>query len=339
MASNYAAWLVAEKSRPFEVKPSRMGIPGENQILIKNHALAVNPIDGKLQALAYYKVRYPNILGQDVAGEVVEVGPSVTRFKKGDRVMGNPAGFATKKDEDKGFQAYTVLEVNLTSEIPDDMSFERAVVVPLCLSTASDGLFSHNMLNLELPSEPPHPPTGKVLLVWGGASSVGCNAIQLATAAGYEVVTTSSPKNFAFVKRLGASHVVDYKSPTVVSDLLDITKGKLVAGVFDAIGGEEAWLPALEFIQRSAGNKILATTINGCPEVEGVAVRKVLAPSIRDNNIGKAIYEDFLPKALVAGSFVPAPEPKVVGNGLESVQRAVDIQSKGCSAQKIVVLL
>lgn len=65
----------------------------------------------------------------------------------------------------------------------------------------------------------------------------------------------------------------------------------------------------------------------------------MLATSCASNFVGKAVWEDFLPLALESGSFVPAPEPLVVGTGLETLQKAVDVQREGMSAQKVVVLL
>jgi hypothetical protein len=65
----------------------------------------------------------------------------------------------------------------------------------------------------------------------------------------------------------------------------------------------------------------------------------VFGLTVKDDETGKAIYEDFLPKALEAGSYKPAPEPLVVGQGLESIQAAVDLHRAGVSAQKIVVKL
>ena len=339
MASNIAAWIPAAK-QPFEVKPASLGEPGEGEILIKNHAIAINPIDGKLQRFAVYPLTYPTILGQDVAGEVTAIGPNVTRFKKGDRVIGNAAGFATKQDTAKGFQAYTILEVNQTSAIPDALSFEKGVVLPLGVSTAASGLFNPDNLNLNLPTEPAPSPTGEALLVWGGASSVGSCAIQLAVAAGYEVITTASPKNFEAVKRLGASQVFDYKSASIVSDLVGAFKGKHLVGAFDAVGGAGAVLAAQVLHEAAATQKFVATTVPGFPEPpEGVATKQVQALSIRENHVGKAVWEDFLPKALQAGSFVPAPEPLVAGHGLEKIQNAVDLQMQGTSAKKVIVTL
>jgi NADPH:quinone reductase-like Zn-dependent oxidoreductase len=316
-----------------------MGTPLEGQILVKNHAIALNPIDNKIQSRAIYEMSYPTILGEDVAGEVVSVGPGVTLFKPGDRVCGTTAGFATKSLDSSAFQAYTVLDTQLTSRIPDGVPYESAVVIPLGFTTASAGLFNADQLGLQLPSRPARAPTGATLLVWGGASSVGCNAIQLASAAGYEVITTASAKNFDLVKKLGASHVFDYKSPTIVSDLEAAFGGKALAGVYDAVGGP-AMGPILDFIVRVQGNRFIATVVPGFPEPpEGVCIGRIQSLTIRTNGIGKAVWNDFLPQALAEGTFVPAPDPFVAGKGLESIQGAMDILNEGVSAQKVVVTL
>ncbi|OIW31197.1 zinc-binding oxidoreductase CipB [Coniochaeta ligniaria NRRL 30616] len=336
--TNTAAWLMAPKARPFEIKPAPLGTPGENQILIRNHAIAINPIDAKIQQGIPYPMDYPAILGQDVAGEVVALGPNVTRFKEGDRVTGAAAGFFTKRNEEKAFQTYTVLDTNLACRIPDSMSFERAAVIPLGLATAACALFSSNLLGLQLPTEPAQKPTGSVLLVWGGASSVGLNAIQLAVAAGYEVVTTCSPKNFEYVKQFGPTHVFDYNSSAVVSDLVDAVKGKATVGAFDAVGGHA---PSVEFVQKAEGVKFVATAVRGFAEPpEGMKIAQCMSLVIKDTPVGKAIWEDFLPKALEEGAFVPAPEPLIAGKGLEALQVAIDLKRDGVSAkEKVVVVL
>lgn len=339
MASNTAAWLTAAKAIPFEVKSAPLWEPAENEILVRNHAVAINPVDNSLQSLAFYPLNYPSILGQDVAGEVVAVGPNVTQFKKGDRVLGHAVGMATKRNQDNAFQAYTILRTNMVSEIPNSISFESAAVIPLGLSTAASGLFQDGFLNLQFPTEPPQKQTEKTLLIWGGASSVGSNAIQLAVAAGYEVITTASPKNFEYVKKLGASQVFDYNSSTVGDDLLNAFKGKTIAGALDCIGGPACQI-CVNVVHKSTGDKFVSTTKRGFADPpEGVTIKAIFGTTIKDNQVGKAVYRDFLPKALKAGTFVPAPEPLVAGKGLENVQAAVDLHKKGMSARKVVVSL
>jgi NADPH:quinone reductase-like Zn-dependent oxidoreductase len=340
MPTNTAAYLLAAKAHPFELKPTPNWTPEPNEILVQNRAIAINPIDSSLQRFAWLPMQYPTILGQDVAGEILAVGSSVTGFQKGDRILGHAMGMATKRPQDAGFQTHTILDERMASRIPDDLSFEKAVVVPLGLSTAACGLFQETpFLGLQLPTEPARKPTGKTVLVWGGASSVGSNGIQLAKAAGYEIIATASPKNFEYVKRLGASEVFDYKSPSVVDDLINAFENRILAGVLDCIGFEAAKL-SVEFVQKVSGKGAVASTKGGVDELpEGVTLTKIFGVTLRDNGIGKAVYADYLPQALAAGAFVPSPEPLVQGKGLEHVQAGVDRLMEGVSAAKVVVTL
>jgi NADPH:quinone reductase-like Zn-dependent oxidoreductase len=166
MSTNTAAYLTAAKAHPFELKPTPTWTPESNEILVQNRAIAINPVDGSLQRLAWLPIQYPTILGQDVAGEIIAVGSSVTALQKGDRVLGHTMGMATRRPQDAGFQSHTILDERMASRIPDDLSFEKAVVVPLGLSTAACGLFQEApFLGLQLPTEPARKPTGKTVLV------------------------------------------------------------------------------------------------------------------------------------------------------------------------------
>jgi NADPH:quinone reductase-like Zn-dependent oxidoreductase len=192
---------------------------------------------------------------------------------------------------------------------------------------------------MQFPTEPRQKPTGEAVLIWGGSSSVSNNGIMLAVAAGYEVITTASPTNFEYIKKLGAGQVLDYNEPTVIGDLVNAFKGKIVAGALDCIAGL-ASASCFEVLHKSAGFRFVATTIPGWPEPPpGVQIKHIHGVSLKDNEVSKAIYEDFLPKALQLGTFIPAPEPFIAGQGLESIQEAVYLQAKGISAKKVVVLL
>jgi NADPH:quinone reductase-like Zn-dependent oxidoreductase len=199
--------------------------PGPDEIIIKNRAVAVNPVDWVLQdqgtSMAFGWIKYPFVFGYDVAGEVVQVGNKIVRFKVGDRVLGQAQ--STDKTINSAaygaFQLYTVLLERNSSPIPDTTSFESASVMPLAFTTAAAGLFEKDQLGLQYPQLDPKS-TGKTVLVWGGSTSVGCNAIQLAVAAGYEVVSTSSPKNFDLLRSLGATEVFDYNDPCSVNKIV-----------------------------------------------------------------------------------------------------------------------
>ncbi|MGY9047711.1 MAG: alcohol dehydrogenase catalytic domain-containing protein, partial [Rhodobacterales bacterium] len=110
-----AAWQPAPGA-PLSVKAVDETTPGENEIAVRNAALAINPADWILQAQPVGDwMQYPMILGNDVAGEVVAIGPGVTRFAVGDRVLGQAVGCWTNTPAKGGFQTRTILDANLAS--------------------------------------------------------------------------------------------------------------------------------------------------------------------------------------------------------------------------------
>ena len=337
-----AAFLQSTNT-PFQILPSpKWDLTSPDELLVRVHAVAINPVDKALQYTPFVPVTYPAVLGQDVAGEVVAVGDNTTsRFKIGDRVIGHCMGIVTNRPQDGAFQEHVVLQGNLVSKIPDGMGYERAVVIPLGLSTAAAGFYQEGFMGLRLPGKVGD--GGEVVFIWGGSSSVGCNAIQLAVAAGYEVVTTASVKNAEYLRGLGAKKVLDRRSESVREDILAALEGKKLAGTLDCIGDEASWGVCLDVAGRHGdGSKLVVTTLPGFPDPapEGLTIKHMFATTIKDNEVSKAMYEDFLPKALEEGTFVPAPEPDVVGKGLESIQGAVDLYREGTpSAKKLVVLI
>ncbi|KAI0382682.1 GroES-like protein [Hypomontagnella monticulosa] len=338
-ATNNAAWIKEAKAHPFVVEPAPVWTPEADEVLVKNHAVAINPVDGSLQAAGWWPLNYPTMLGQDLAGVIVAVGPGVTSFKVGDRVVGHGVGMATKRNQDNAFQEYSILKTHMAAHLPANISFEKAAVLPLAMSTAACALYQDTHLKLQLPTVPRPKSTGETIIVWGGASSVGSNAIQLAVNSGYEVITTASPKNFDLVKKLGASQVFDYNSPSVETDLIDAMKGKKSAGSLDCIGGAPQGI-LQKVMTTVTGVKAVASTKRGWPEPpKDVVMYSIFGTTLKDNFVGKAIYNDFLPEALKAGTFVPAPEPIIVGHGVGKIQEAVDRIKKGVSASKLVVTL
>ncbi|KAF6809389.1 zinc-binding dehydrogenase family superfamily [Colletotrichum plurivorum] len=338
---NYAAWQPAPKAPSLEVKEAPYTPPAASEVLIRNYAVAVNPVEPALQALGpdlFPWVTYPQIFGNDIAGEVVEVGPGVEAFRPGDRVVAHALNLTNNKTSEGGFQLYVIVSDFMAAPIPDGISYEQASVLPLAVSTASCGLYQDDQLALELPTVPARPSTGKTVLIWGGASSVGCSAVQLAVASGYEVVTVASPKNFGLLKKLGAVEVFDYNATDVVDQIVAAFAGKDCAGGLAIVAGSLA--PVAEVLSRTKGAKFVSN-ISAQPAdlPEGVKSNVVFGGSLRDNKVGRGVYAEFLGKALAEGSFTPAPEPYVVGKGLKSLQKAFEVSKEGVSAKKVVVSL
>lgn len=87
MAPNQAAWIDGA-NKPLAVREANMPQPGPEEIVVRNSAVAINPVDWKMQdGYLLDQMGLPFILGTDVAGEVHEVGSAVTGFSKGDRVL------------------------------------------------------------------------------------------------------------------------------------------------------------------------------------------------------------------------------------------------------------
>jgi NADPH:quinone reductase-like Zn-dependent oxidoreductase len=178
MPLNRAAWVVTQ-GNPLEVKEAPYTQPGPNEVVVKNAAVAINPVDWLLPNVVSMftpQVKLPFVFGDDCAGTVVEVGQGVKTLKVGDRVLGLAVSFdkRSNKASEGAFQEYTVLRTNLTSKIPEWMSFESASVIPLGLATAACGLFLEDFLGLQLPTAPkPQKPTGETVSIWGGSTSVG----------------------------------------------------------------------------------------------------------------------------------------------------------------------
>lgn len=245
------------------------------------------------------------------------------------------------------FQLYAIARAIATAQIPPNIAYEDAVVLPLAVSTATVGLYTPLQLHLPLPTVPARPSSGDTIIIWGGASSVGSVAIQLARASGLAVATTCSPRNSAFVQELGASLIFDYSSPTIREDMASELKSRTVVGAFNAIGGEtsnDLLIDILAALPKVEGRRKHVATVPPAPESDDrgvtVAVLGSAAQMFLDESrlhIGEYMWRNFLPKALVHGILTPSPQPMIVGEGLPSIQQALDILEKGVSARKVVV--
>ncbi|OOQ86903.1 putative alcohol dehydrogenase [Penicillium brasilianum] len=335
--TNRAAWLQGEKVHPMVMEDGPTPDPSENEVVIKVSYAAVNPSDWKCQDSALPPhIKYPFILGLDVAGTIVQLGSNVTRFKIGQRVIGHCDGLGTAKASNMGFQLYSTTREIFVSPIPDSLPLENAAVLPCSISTAATALFVH--LKVPLPSLNPKP-VGQRILVWGGSSSVGCSMIQLAVAAGLEVVTTASAANHDLMRSLGASHVFDYRDADVSERILEILRtGDLVV---DSISTEKTQTQCGEILGRLGGGKlpVMLPPAGKFPENVKVVFVICIDPGFTALDVGNAVWREYIPEALATGKFKAKPDSIVIEGGLEKVQEGIDLLRKGVSATKIVINL
>ncbi|MGW6792688.1 zinc-binding alcohol dehydrogenase family protein [Streptomyces chartreusis] len=347
MTEQNSALRLRKRGTRFEVAPAPYTPAAHNEVVVRVRAIAVNPVDA-IPGLAYHLIfpwlKFPAVIGSDVAGEVVEVGPGVTRLRPGDRVLGHAVGVERSRNRaaEGAFQQYVVLMQHMVSPLPEALPFEQAAVLPLTLSTAATGLFQKDHLALALPTADAAD-RSETVLVWGGSTSVGSNAIQLAGHAGYKVVSTASPRNFDYLRSLGVAETVDRNSPTAVDEIVERIGDSPLAGTL-AIGNGSL-KPTIAIAARTTGGKRIASAMPSlltriqswrAPRL-GVTVSAIWGGTLKDNEIGPAIYADFLPTALASGTYQAAPEARVVGHGLATIPDALQQLKKGVSAKKLVV--
>lgn len=234
----------------------------------------------------------------------------------------------TKNPAHGAFQRYPVAPATLVARVPEGLTGDRAAVLPLSITTAAAGLYPKDQLGLPLPAADGKASnaTGQAILIWGGASSVGNVAIQLAKASGFEVFTTCSSRNFDLAKEAGAAQVFDYNKASVVQDIIAALQGKDTVGAYDAIATGPTTVQCaqvLDSVESPGNKKFVAATLpppaQGMPD--GITAKLVGGPGLGydQREISKAIFHDFVPRALESGLLKPVLQAEVFGSGIEKV--------------------
>ncbi|KAI1268913.1 putative alcohol dehydrogenase [Xylariaceae sp. FL1019] len=243
MATIRAIVLVSEKTAGIRDVP--MPKIRDEWVLVKTKAVAVNPTDWKHVDFSWTNVG--SRIGCDYAGIVVAVGSKVAGLEKGDRVAGFCQGSHSYDHETGAFGDFVLAKSSAQFKIPDNMSFERAASVPVSMFTCAGGLYES--LGLPLPNAPSDKQIP--VLIHGGSTATGVLGIQFAKASGLFVVTTASPRNFEYLKSVGADAVFDYKSPSCGEDIRMLTNNSLKYAWDCVGGGEEICGKALSSSERS----------------------------------------------------------------------------------------
>ncbi|TMN20428.1 zinc-binding alcohol dehydrogenase family protein [Pseudoxanthomonas sp. X-1] len=176
-------------------------VPGPRDLLVKVHAVSVNPVDTKVRHRA--QVTEPRVLGWDAVGTVEAVGEAVTLFKPGEVVY-----YAGSINRPGSNAEYQLVDERIVARKPASLDDAQAAALPLTAITAWELLFDR----LRIPEGQGE---GQVLLVTGAAGGVGSILVQLARklTALTVVGTASRPETQAWVRDLGAHHVIDHSQP------------------------------------------------------------------------------------------------------------------------------
>src|SRR6266571_228314 len=170
----------------------------DDDVLVQVHAASLNQLDSKIRDGEFKLIlpyRLPLILGNDMAGVVVRVGPKVRRFKSGDEVYARP-----NQDRIGTFAELIAMNEADVALKPKNLTMQEAASIPLVGLTAWQVLIDRAELK-----------KGQKVLIHAGSGGVGTFAIQLAKHIGATVATTTSSANVDLVKSLGADVVIDYR--------------------------------------------------------------------------------------------------------------------------------
>lgn len=180
--------------------------PKAGQVLVKVHAIGVNPVDTYIRSGTYTALQLPYTPGFDAAGVIETVGPEVAQFKPGDRVY-------TSSTLTGSYAEYTVCAAATVHPLPESIPFAQAAGLGIPYATAYRALFQKAL------GRP-----GETVLVHGASGGVGTAAVQWGRAAGMTVIGTSgTEEGRKLVLENGAAHVLNHRSEDYAEELMRLT--------------------------------------------------------------------------------------------------------------------
>ena len=199
-------------------------IPGPGELVIEARAATVTFPDALMIEDKYqFKAPLPFVPGGEAAGIVAAVGPEVTDFAIGERVIGNTLLVG-------GFAERVLVRASATRKLAENMGFAEATGLGYAYGTGYYGLRHRGNLR-----------AGETLLVLGAAGNVGLAAVELGKLFGARVIAgASSPEKLEVCRDRGADEVIDYSREDLKERLKSLTGGKGVDVVYDCIGGDYA---------------------------------------------------------------------------------------------------
>lgn len=204
-------------------------LPSSCEYLIKVHASSINPSDENPLIVVY-----PHVMGSDMSGEVVTVGPTCSKLKVGDQVWGDigantMTSGGAKTKELGGYGEYTLALETQLGVMPSNINFLEAASLPKVALTSYKAYwwYAGGQNNSKLWD------SGPTVLVLGGSGGTGTTGIQLAKAFGAKtVITTTSAANFDYCRSLGADQLIDYKT----QNWWQVLASNSVDVVYDTVG-------------------------------------------------------------------------------------------------------
>ncbi|MFL6416060.1 MAG: NADP-dependent oxidoreductase [Bryobacteraceae bacterium] len=276
--------------------------PKPDEVLVKVAATSVNPIDWKIRsgaAKAYMPLSLPAILGRDVAGTVVKVGPNVRNPELGQRVMGLVS---------QSYAEYLVARPEHLTVIPDGLELEPCAALPLVVTTGAQ-LIHHMQLR-----------PGAVVLVTGAVGSVGRVAVYSARATGAHVIAGVRASQKAEAKSLGAEQVVAVDTQSEIGALPELD------AIADTVGHEMIE----RLVSKLKDGGVLGSVFTKLPSLEGKTIRVETMMARPDASLLRQMADAVRDGKLVI--------PIARRMGLNEAAEAQEIAEAGSAGGKILLL-
>ncbi|ODV76610.1 GroES-like protein [Suhomyces tanzawaensis NRRL Y-17324] len=364
MSSNQAVLSgILEAGKFIKVIQRAFPVIDDDQILVKAVAFAANPTDWKH---AVYQIGHEgDIAGSDASGIVEQVGKNVKGFEVGDIVSSFMHGnYSTTRG---AFSEYFIADPVTTikydksqikdTELPVGVtpsstinSFEGAASLTLSMTTVALTFSDTFKVSYDKSKN-----ANKSVLIWGGATSTGIIAIQVAKEVyGLNVITTASKKNHEFLASLGADQILDYNNSNVIEDVKKAANGS-IAYAYDTVSNEETFQQTYDATEGSP-EVILENLMNLSEDIlktdssRKVTFNKLIAYTA-DGRTHHVFGQDFVatPESLKNynhfwNTIVPTiittiktPHLKVLESGIETANEAFTLLYENkVSAEKVV---
>jgi len=217
--------------------------PGPNELLVRVYATTVNRTDIAQRRGTSHFEQSPEILGFEMAGEVISKGKNAKRFQKGDRIFGLVEG--------GGYAEFCVIDEEMAIPIPDNWSYEYAAAIPKNFITADETLFEQASLK-----------KGETILIHAGGSGVGTASIQLSHYIGAKIfITAGSDDKINKALEIGAHTGINHHTHDFAYHIQTLTDNLGVDVVQDFIGGK--YLVRNINCLKEGGRLILVSLLDG----------------------------------------------------------------------------
>ncbi|KAL2063845.1 hypothetical protein VTL71DRAFT_4339 [Oculimacula yallundae] len=326
-----------------------------DEIGIRITATAINPVDWKMRDHEALLPSYPAVIGSDAAGIIVSLGSSIKNFAIGDRVFFQ--GIIGDYDSST-FQEYCKMPAALVGKTPHSVSDEQVAGVSLAIVAAVTAFYDKSGHGMTPPWDVGGDKVGngKAVVILGGASSVGQYAIQMAKLSGFErVVTNASINNHELLRSLGADVVLD-RAKSSPEDFKAALGNYPLDFVFDSISSSQTQVLGVQVLQVTNtvhGHLVVLYIVDPeTPNPDAIALGTQNQPKVEVKQvlgIGSAPHLRYLSEPLfmylggdngyIATGILKANRPKIVTGGLEAVEEALELNKKGVSAEKVVLVL